>query len=151
MPDEPVDEVDAGLVADARVHPVVFVCVAVGGAAGALARYGVSRVILVAPGTFPRATFVTNLAGAFVLGCFLTVLHERRWSARWVRPLIAVGFLGAFTTFSTMAVETVTLVKDGHAGTGIGYLLVSVAAGLAVCTLGVLVGRAARPRAVGRV
>jgi CrcB protein len=148
--DELPDEVDRALVADARLHPGVIAGIAVGGAAGALARYGVTRVIHVAPGTFPRATFVTNVAGAFLLGCFLTVMHERRWSARYLRPLLAVGFLGAFTTFSTMAVESVTLVKDGDAGTGVCYLLVSVAVGLATCALGVLLGRAAaRPRATG--
>lgn len=146
MADEPPEEVDAALAADARLHPGVLACIAAGGAVGALARYGVSRVIHVAPDTFPRATFVTNLSGAFVLGCFLTVVYERRWSARYARPLFAIGFLGAFTTFSTMAVETVTLVKDGHAGTGIFYLVSSVALGLVVCALGVLVGRATGPR-----
>jgi CrcB protein len=146
LADEPPEEVDAELTADARLHPGVVACIAVGGAFGALCRYGVSRVIHVAPDTFPRATFVTNVVGAFVLGCFLTVVYERRWSARYARPLFAVGFLGAFTTFSTMAVEAVTLIKDGHAGTGILYLLLSVAVGLALCSLGVIAGRAARPR-----
>ena len=134
-----------------RPPRAVVLCVAVGGAVGALARYGLSRVIHVPTDGFPRATFVINISGAFVLGLFLTVLRERRLSARYSRPLIAIGFLGAYTTFSTMAVETVTLIKDGHAGTGIAYLLLSVAVGLAVCALGVVVGRAAaRPRPIGR-
>ena len=109
-----------------------------------------SRVIVVPAGAFPRSTFVVNMSGAFALGLFLTVVHERRWSARLLRPLVAVGFLGAFTTFSTMAVETATLVKDGHAVLGIGYLLVSVVVGLVVSALGVVVGRAAARSRVPR-
>lgn len=135
-----------------EVHPsrAVLLCVALGGGIGALARYGLTRVIHVPVDGFPRATFVINLSGAFVLGVFLTVLHERRLRARYSRPLIAIGFLSAYTTFSTMAVETVTLIKDGHAGVGIAYMLLSVALGLAVCALGVIVTRpVARPRAVG--
>jgi CrcB protein len=137
-------------VIEVRPSRAVLLCVFVGGAIGALARYGLSRVMHVPADGFPRATFVTNLSGAFVLGVFLSVLHERRLAARYSRPLIAIGFLGAYTTFSTMAVETVTLIKDGHATVGIAYLLLSVALGLAVCALGVMAARAvARPRAVG--
>jgi len=124
------------------MQPAVLACIAIGGAAGALARYGVGRVIHTPPDGFPRATFVINLAGAFVLGAFLTVVHAQRVVARYARPLLAIGFLGAFTTFSTMAVETVTLVKDGHAVLGILYLAASVSAGLATCALGVLGARA---------
>ena len=128
----------------------MLACVAVGGTLGALARYGVGRVVHVSPDGFPRATFAINLSGAFVLGCFLTFVHERPWPARYVRPLFAIGFLGAFTTFSTMAVETVTLVKDGSVGLGVEYLLTSVALGVLVCALGVRAGRAAaRARAGG--
>ena len=78
-----------------------------------------------------------------MLGCFLTILHRRNLQPRLLRPLFAIGFLGAFTTFSTMAVETVTLVKDHHAFLGVSYLLVSVAAGLVTGALGVFAGRAA--------
>ena len=77
----------------------------------------------------------------FVLGLFLTLVFERILPTRYLRPFFAIGFLGAFTTFSTMAVETVTLVKDGFAVLGIGYLVVSVAAGLVVTYLGVVIAR----------
>ena len=127
---------------DLRLHPGVLAGVLVGGALGALARYGVSRVVHVPTDGFPRATFAINLAGAFALGAFLAFARERGWPAKFARPFFALGFCGAFTTFSTMAVETVLLVKDGDAGLGIVYLLVSVAAGIGTCTIGVLAGRA---------
>src|SRR5438105_14218785 len=120
--------------------------IAVGGALGAPARYEVSQLIHVAPDSFPWATFATNLSGAFVLGLFLTFVIERLPRTRYLRPFFAIGFLGAFTTFSTMAVETVTLVKDGRAGLGIGYACVSVAAGLAVAYAGIVTARAVESR-----
>jgi len=76
-----------------------------------------------------------------VLGLFLTLVIERFPPARHLRAFFAIGILGSFTTFSTMAVETVTLVKDGEALLGIGYLLVSVLAGLACCYLGIVLAR----------
>lgn len=124
-----------------RAQPDVLVAIAVGGALGTLARYGLSRVIHVAKDTFPWATFVTNLGGAFVLGLFLTLVIERFPPTRYLRSFFAIGFLGSFTTFSTMAVETVLLVKDHRAVLGIGYLCASIAAGLACCYLGVVLAR----------
>jgi fluoride exporter len=124
--------------------------IAAGGALGAPARYEVSQLIHVAKDSFPWATFVTNLSGAFVLGLFLTFTLERRASTRYhlLRPFFAIGFLGAFTTFSTMAVETVTLEKDGYVALGVGYLIVSVGAGLVVTCLGIAIARRL-PRSAG--
>jgi CrcB protein len=127
---------------DVRLRPAVLALVAIGGALGALARYGLGRVIHTPTDGFPRATFVINVSGAFVLGAFLTVVHVRRAVGRYARAFVAVGFLGAFTTFSTMAVETVTLVKDGHFVLGGAYLAVSVVAGIVACALGVVGARA---------
>jgi len=120
-----------------RPEPDVLAAIAVGGALGTLARYEVAQAIHVAKDTFPWPTFIVNMTGAFVLGLFLTVVLERFPPARYARAFFGIGFLGSFTTFSTMAVETVTLVKDHKAALGIGYLLTSVAVGLAVCWLGV--------------
>ena len=127
----------------------VVAAVAAGGALGAPARYEISQLIHVAPDSFPWATFVTNLSGAFVLGMFLTYVLERRPSADYLRPFVAIGFLGAFTTFSTMAVETVTLVKDGYALLGAGYLIVSIATGLGATYLGIVIARLLPARAGG--
>ncbi len=119
----------------------VLVAVAAGGALGTPARYELAQLIKVSPGTFPWATFVTNLSGAFVLGFFLTVVIERLPPTRFLRPFFAVGFLGSYTTFSTVAVETVVLVKDGHIALGIGYTLTSVGAGLLLAYAGIVLAR----------
>ena len=127
-------------------HLAALLVIALGGALGTLLRYGVSRWIHVANDGFPWATFWTNISGAFLLGWFGAVYFERAAGRRYARPFFAIGFLGAFTTFSTMAVETVTLVKDGHAVLGIGYSCISVAAGLVVAYAGVVAGRRTAPR-----
>jgi CrcB protein len=123
-----------------------LLAIALGGALGALARYGVSRWIPAAKDAFPWATFWTNISGAFVLGWFGALMIERFPALRYPRLFFAVGFLGAFTTFSTMAVESVTLVKDGHALLGIGYPCISVGAGLAVAYAGIVAGRLSASR-----
>ena len=114
---------------------------ALGGALGAPARYGVAQVIHVAKDTFPWATFWTNVSGSFALGLILVLVMERFPPTRYLRPFFATGFLGAFTTFSTFAVETDLLVKDGHAGVGITYAVASVLVGLGAVWLGMLVAR----------
>ena len=105
----------------------MLLAIAIGGALGAPARYGIAQLLPVAPGTFPWATFWTNLSGAFVLGVFLTVVLERYPPTRFVRPFFAIGFLGAYTTFSTLAVETARLVQDGEVALAVGYTVASIA------------------------
>jgi fluoride exporter len=122
-------------------QPGVLLVIALGGALGTLLRYGMSRWIHVAKDGFPWATFWTNISGAFVLGWFGAVFFERSRARRYARPFFAIGFLGAYTTFSTMAVETVTLCKDGHPVLGIAYLLASVWFGLTACYLGIVLAR----------
>jgi CrcB protein len=124
-----------------RVQADVLVVIAIGGALGAPARYEIAQLVHVSPHGFPWATFWTNLSGAFVLGAFLTVVIERFPPSRYLRPFVAIGFLGAYTTFSTLAVETATLVKDGHPLTGVGYAVVSVVAGIGVAYLGIALAR----------
>jgi fluoride exporter len=124
-----------------RFQPDVVLAIAVGGALGAPARYGIAQWITVAPDGFPWATLLTNLSGAFVLGFFLTLVIARLPPTRYLRPFFAVGFLGSYTTFSTLAVETVLLIKDGHVALGVGYTLASVSAGLAVAYLGIVGAR----------
>jgi CrcB protein len=124
-----------------RPQADVVVAIALGGALGAVARYELAQLITVAPDGFPWATFWTNVSGAFVLGFFLTLVIERLPPTRYLRPFFAVGFLGSYTTFSTLAVETVILVKDGHEVLGAGYTLASVVSGVVLAYLGVVSAR----------
>jgi len=119
----------------------VLTAIAAGGALGAPARYGISEAIPAATGTFPWATFVTNVSGSLLLGVVLAVVLERFPPSRYLRPFVATGFLGAFTTYSTFAVETDLLVKDGHAGLALLYAAASLVAGFAAVWAGLLVGR----------
>ncbi|MBV8949253.1 MAG: CrcB family protein [Actinobacteria bacterium] len=125
----------------APLEPAVLLATAAGGALGAPARYEIAQLVHVTPGTFPWATFVTNLSGAFVLGLFLPFVIERFSRTRLIRPFFAVGFLGSYTTFSTFAAETVLLLKDGHVALGVGYTIASISAGLVVAYGGIVVGR----------
>ena len=134
-----------------RAEPSVLAAIALGGALGAPARYGVAQIIHVAANTFPWATFWTNISGSFALGLILVLILERFPPTRYLRPFVATGFLGAYTTYSTFAVETDLLIKDGHAGTGLAYAGASVVAGLAAVWAGIVATRTIpRPRRGGR-
>ena len=123
-------------------HPAVLLAIALGGALGAIARYELAQAVHVPKDGFPWATFWINVSGAFVLGFFLTLVVERFPPSRFPRAFFAIGFLGAYTTLSTMAVETATLVKDGRAVLGVAYPCASIAAGLLVVYAGVVAARA---------
>jgi fluoride exporter len=82
------------------------VAIGVAGALGALARYGVEGAIARRTTSFPWATFVVNVSGSFLLGLVVTLLGERVAVAPWVRSALAIGFLGAYTTFSTLSLES---------------------------------------------
>lgn len=91
-----------------------YLLVATGGALGAMARYGLSGWISNAgSGRFPYGTLAVNIIGSFIIGFFLTLAYERfSWSPD-LRIFFTVGFLGAFTTFSTFSYETVELLREG--------------------------------------
>lgn len=120
-----------------------IVAIGVAGALGALARYGldgaVSRRL---PASFPWGTLVVNVSGALVLGFVLTLMTEQLSTAPWIRSALAIGFLGAYTTFSTLTYETYRLLEDGAVGLAAANILGSAAAGLVAVYLGVVAGRA---------
>jgi CrcB protein len=124
-----------------RLDPRVVASVAVGGALGALARYELGEQFVAATGTFPWSTFVVNVSGSFLLGLLLTFVLERWPPTRYVRPFFAVGVLGAYTTFSTYSVEADLLLKEGHVGIGLAYVVGSVAGTAAAVYLGIVTGR----------
>lgn len=133
-----------------RAQPGVLAAISLGGMLGASARYGVSRAIHDTAGTFPWATFWANVSGAFLLGFLLVMMLERFPPSTYLRPFVATGFLGAFTTMSTFQVETVTLFKDGHLLTAIVYALGTLIAGLIAAYAGFVVGRIAPVGSRGR-
>lgn len=124
-----------------RARPEVLAVIALGGMLGASARYGIAQWLPTRSGRFPWATFWTNMSGSFLLGLLLVLLLERFPPTRLVRPFLATGILGAFTTMSTYEVETALLVKDGHLLTAIIYGIGSLVAGLALAYAGILAGR----------
>lgn len=115
--------------------------IAVGGAAGAVLRHLVGRAVGAQQGpSFPWHTFVINVTGAFAIGLLL-VLASRLGFPAWWRPLLAVGVLGGYTTFSTFSLETVELAMQGRVGLSIAYALGSVSTTVIACWCGIAVGR----------
>jgi CrcB protein len=127
----------------------VLAAIAVGGALGGGARYLIEAVAGAAAGRFPWATFSINVSGAFVLALLLVFILDIWPPTRYVRPLAAIGFLGAFTTFSTWMVETADLVARGRPHIAVAYLAGSLVAGLAAVSLGLVVGRSFLTRRTG--
>lgn len=110
--------------------------VVLGGAAGTLSRFGVNET-LPDDSLFPLATFIVNVLGSFALGVLLAALLARR---NELRLLLGTGFLGGFTTYSALAVETDTLLRSDHVALAIAYAIGSVFAGLAAAIAGVAFG-----------
>jgi len=116
--------------------------IAVAGALGALARYQLDGFVSRrASGPFPWGTLVINLSGAFLLGAAFMVLTERLATPTWVRPTLTVGFLGAYTTFSTLSLETVRLIQDGSYAYAFINSAGSMLLGIAFVYAGMIVGR----------
>jgi CrcB protein len=122
---------------------VRYVVVAVFGALGALSRYAVDAAISrAAQGQFPIGTLVINVVGSFALGALVELTTNRMvLPAEW-RIALGVGFLGAFTTFSTFSYETVRMLESGALAQAVLNVLASVVLGVAGALFGVAVARA---------
>jgi len=131
---------------------VHILLVALGSALGGLARYGVVNAVTHLSGVAPYwGTMIVNLSGSFFLGWFITMLTDV-WAAdreRWmhahaeeIRLLVAVGFTGAYTTFSSFEAETYRLVRDSMTWTAVIYMTASVFLGLIAFRLGMLLAGA---------
>jgi CrcB protein len=118
--------------------PVSFL-VALAGAAGAAGRYGLDLAFSRDAHHVPWVTFAINVGGSFVLGAVVAVLDAHPHAT--FRPAITIGLLGAFTTFSTLSLETYRLLDRGHLALAAAYSVGSLAAGLAAVSLGVALGR----------
>ena len=116
--------------------------VGAGGFLGAIARYAVGVWIETFwRRDFPLATFLVNVTGCFILGLFLTLATERMSITPLMRLLVATGFVGAYTTFSTFEYETQRLTESGALWWGAMNVIASVAAGYAAVQLGVVLAR----------
>lgn len=116
--------------------------VAVGGALGALARWGLGLALPTAPGTFPTTTLAINVVGCLLMGVLVVHVAEVRTVHPVVRPFLGVGVLGGFTTFSTFAVDAQTLLATGHLGTALGYLAATLLGSVGAAWLGLVLARA---------
>jgi CrcB protein len=121
---------------------VQYLVISLGGILGANARYLLGTWIAQRYGTsFPYGTLVINISGSFVIGLFLTLIAERFVVHPNWRLFFAVGFLGAYTTFSTFSYESVVLIQNGSWRLGLVNMVGSVVLGPIAVVLGMVVAR----------
>ena len=119
-----------------------ILAIAGGGALGSLARFWVSTGIYQLFGrSFPWGTLVVNVSGSFVMGFLFVLFLERLAAAPEWRAAVLVGFLGAFTTFSTFSIETLNLMEEGFLLKALLNVAASVLVCLLACWVGVILGR----------
>ena len=123
-----------------------FLLVGLGGAIGAMARYGVGLAAMrLAPGaTWPWATLTVNVVGGLLMGLLVGWMAERAGAGQEnIRLLGAVGVLGGFTTFSAFSLETVLMIERRQFGMAAGYVAVSVVVAIVALMVGLMVARRA--------
>jgi fluoride exporter len=122
------------------LKPVLLV--ALGGALGAIARYLLGTAIADRYGTaWPLGTFIINVTGCFAIGFFLTLATERMTIHEGWRFFFPIGFVGAYTTFSTYEYETVRLIQSGAWGRALSYVLASTVLGFFAVVLAMWTAR----------
>lgn len=122
---------------------VPVVLIGAGGFVGAVVRYVVdARVSAWTGGSLPWGTFVINVSGSFVVGLLFALLIERAVMPAEFRGPLMIGFLGSYTTFSTLGLETWRMISDGAWLYATGNLIGSIAIGLVAVVAGVALGRA---------
>ena len=121
---------------------IKYLMVGIGGFLGAVARFWLDGFVSERLGaTFPYGTFIINCTGSFLIGLVITIFAERaHWNPNW-RYLIAIGFIGAYTTFSTFEYETLQTIQSSEFLIGGLYVGLSVVIGFVSVWLGVVAGR----------
>jgi CrcB protein len=113
-----------------------WIAIAVGGAIGAMGRFAVTAYAFpVMANRFPAGTLAVNVIGSFLIGvCYILIIEKGSLAPEWRNWLMA-GFLGAFTTFSTFALDAVNLWQNGHGTTALVYVVISVLGSIAAVVL----------------
>ncbi len=119
-----------------------ILAVALGGAFGALARYGVGALSLLLLGVgFPWGTLIVNIVGSFLMGVMVTYFGVVLNPGRMLQIMLTTGFLGAFTTFSTFSLDVVTLYERGDMTVTAAYALASVILSIGALSAGMVLVR----------
>ena len=118
---------------------MTYLAIAVGGAIGALSRYALMELIAThTDSRLPWGTLLVNIFGALLIGILYVIISEKLLLSEAARALLIVGFLGAFTAFSTFSLDTLLLIQQGWWLQAVGYMLASVL----VCVLATWLGMA---------
>lgn len=121
---------------------IQIILIAIGGAIGAVARYGVNTLAMKTLGyDFPYHTLIANILGCLLLGLLISTLAHLQSSSEHLRAFLSVGLLGAFTTFSTFSLDTITLFHRGALIEAGLYVLGNVVVGLLAVWVGLSIGR----------
>ncbi|MFN8191222.1 MAG: fluoride efflux transporter CrcB [Nocardioidaceae bacterium] len=120
----------------------VLVAIAVGGALGSAARWGVAQAFPHSTTGFPWGTWIANVSGALLIGVLMAVVTALA-PRRYLRPFLGVGVLGGFTTFSTYALDARVLADAGAFPLAVAYLATTLVVGLAAVYAGLVLGRTA--------
>ena len=124
------------------VRLVTVLMIGVGGFFGAIARYLVDGWLIARTGAaFPWGTLVVNLSGSFVLGLLFALAVERGILPAEIRGPVIIGFIGAYTTFSTLALESWRLIEEGSYALGAANLAASMVFGIIAVVAGLTLGR----------
>jgi len=119
-----------------------IVWILIAGALGTLARYWLGGFVQrISGGVFPWGTFAVNMAGCFLFGLIWAMAEERLVVSGGTRAIILIGFMGAFTTFSTFIFETGALFRDSQWALAVGNLMLQNFFGIAFLLLGFAAGR----------
>ena len=140
-PDQEQDLLDEPVLPLLGLSATTLAAVFVGGALGTVARYLLEAHHPVPAGGLPWVTLLVNLTGSFAIGLLIPLTEHVSHRAPLVRPLGIIGFLGGWTTYSTLAVDATLLAKHGDVVTCLAYLAATVAGGLALVVAGHALGR----------